>query len=218
MVVHALGNPADMDAIMALARRRGIKVLEDSAQSLGGSYKGKPLGSIGDIGIYSFQMSKTISSGEGGAVVTNDPLLFERASRYHDLGLLRPPHEQILGKAALKGMIGSQYRMSEFTGGVLLAQLKKLDTIVGSLRTHANRVYDGLSDVPRLNIRHRPDPAGDIGSGIWLGLPSPVERDKFMAAMRAENVPAGPPRPWRSCRCIPPSSKSSPFILTGHLL
>ena len=74
------------------------------------------------------------------------------------------------GEAAVKGMIGSQYRMSEFTGGVLLAQLKKLDTIVGSLRTHANRVYEGLSDVPGLNIRHRPDPAGDIGSGIWLGF------------------------------------------------
>jgi dTDP-4-amino-4,6-dideoxygalactose transaminase len=193
MVVHALGNPADMDTIMALARRRGVKVLEDSAQSLGGSYKGKPLGSIGDIGIYSFQLSKTISSGEGGAVVTSDPLLFERASRYHDLGILRPPHEQMLGKAALKGMIGSQYRMSEFTGGVLVAQLKKLDTIVGSLRAHAKRVYDGLTDVPELHLRRRPDPAGDIGSGIWLGFPSPVERDKFLAAMRAENVPAGPP-------------------------
>ena len=80
MVVHTMGNPADMDAIVAIARQRGIKVLEDCAQSLGGSYKGKPLGSIGDIGIYSFQIAKTISSGEGGAVVTNDPLLFERAA------------------------------------------------------------------------------------------------------------------------------------------
>jgi len=193
MVVHALGNPADMDAIMAIARRRGIKVLEDSAQSLGGSYKGKPLGSIGDIGIYSFQISKTISSGEGGAVVTSDRLLFERASRYHDLGILRPPHEQILGGAAMKGMIGSQYRMSEFTGGVLLAQLRKLDTIVGSVRAHAKRVYDGLSDLTDLHPRHRPDPDGDLGTGVWIGFPSPVERDRFLAAMRAENVPAGAP-------------------------
>ena len=208
MVVHALGNPADMDTIMALARKRGIKVLEDGAQSLGGSYKGKPLGSIGDIGIYSFQLSKTISSGEGGAVVTSDPLLFERASRYHDLGILRPPHEQMLGGAEMKGMIGSQYRMSEFTGGVLLAQLRKLDTIIGSLRGHAKRVYEGLADVPDLHLRHRPDPEGDIGTGIWLGFPSPAQRDKFLAAMRAENVPAGPPRPLHSCLCIPRSSKS----------
>jgi len=193
MVVHALGNPADMDPIMTLARRRGIKVLEDCAQSLGGSYKGKPLGSIGDIGIYSFQLSKTISSGEGGGVVTSDPLLFERASRYHDLGLLRPPHEQMLGKPALQGMIGSQYRMSEFTGGVLLAQLRKLDTIIGALRGHARRVYEGLTDLPGLHLRHRPDPEGDIGTGIWLGFPTPDRRDKFLAAMRAENVPATPP-------------------------
>jgi 8-amino-3,8-dideoxy-alpha-D-manno-octulosonate transaminase len=193
MVVHGLGNPADMDAIMAIARRRGIKVLEDCAQSLGGSYKGKPLGSIGDIGIYSFQISKTISSGEGGCVVTSDPLLFERASRYHDLGLLRPPHEQIVGKAALKGMIGNQYRMSEFTGGVLLAQLAKLDTIVGALRGHARTVYQGLADLPDLRLRHRPDPEGDIGTGIWLGFPSPLQRDRFLGAMRAENVPANPP-------------------------
>jgi 8-amino-3,8-dideoxy-alpha-D-manno-octulosonate transaminase len=193
MVVHAMGSPADMDPIMALAHRRGIKVLEDCAQSLGGGYKGKPLGSIGDIGIYSFQLSKTISSGEGGGLVTSDPLLFERASRYHDLGLLRPPHEKVLGKAALKGMIGSQYRMSEFTGGVLLAQIGKLDTIIGALRGHARRVYEGLADLPDLHLRHRPDPDGDIGSGIWLGFPTQARRDKFLAAMRAENVPANPP-------------------------
>src|SRR5262249_10615169 len=99
MVVHTLGNPADMAAITALARERRIKGLEVCAQSLGGSYQGKPLGSIGDVGIYSFQIAKTISSGEGGAVVTNDPLLFERAARYHDLGLLRPPHQAMLGRA-----------------------------------------------------------------------------------------------------------------------
>jgi len=194
MVVHALGNPADMDTIMALARRRQIKVLEDSAQSLGGSYKGRPLGSIGDIGIYSFQIAKTISSGEGGGLVTSDPLLFERASRYHDLGLLRPPHKQLLGKAALEGMIGSQYRMSEFTGGVLLAQLRKLDTITGALRGHARRVFDGLTGLPELHLRHRPDPEGDIGTGIWVGFTSPERRDRFLAAMRAENVPATPPQ------------------------
>ena len=165
-----------------------------TAQSVGGSYKGKPLGSIGDIGIYSFQIAKTISSGEGGGVVTSDPLLFERASRYHDLGLLRPPHEQMLGEAALTGMIGSQYRMSEFTGGVLLAQLRKLDTIIGALRGHARRVYEGLAGLPDLHLRHRPDPEGDIGTGIWLGFPSPAQRDKFLAAMRAENVPATPPQ------------------------
>jgi len=193
MVVHTMGSPVDLDAIMAITRQRGIKVLEDCAQSLGGSYKGKPLGSIGDIGIYSFQIAKTITAGEGGAVVTNNALLFERASRYHDLGLLRPPHETILGGAELKGMIGNQYRMNEFTGGVLLAQLRKLDTIIDALRGHARRVYEGTIDLSDLHLRHRPDPEGDIGTNIWLGLPSQAHRDKFIAAMSAGNVPASTP-------------------------
>jgi dTDP-4-amino-4,6-dideoxygalactose transaminase len=193
MVVHTLGSPADMDGVMAVARRRGVRVLEDCAQSVGASYKGKPLGSIGDVGIYSFQIAKTISSGEGGGLVTNDPLLFERAARYHDLGLLRPPHQAILGAAALPGMIGNQYRMSEFTGGVLLAQLKKLGSIVGALRGHARRVHDGIGDLPGLCLRHRPDPDGDAGAGIWLGFTSRAGRDEFLKGMKAENVPASPP-------------------------
>jgi 8-amino-3,8-dideoxy-alpha-D-manno-octulosonate transaminase len=212
MVVHALGNPADMDAIMALARARGIKVLEDSAQSVGGSYKGKPLGSIGDIGIYSFQISKTISSGEGGGLVTNDPSLFERAARYHDLGLLRPPHERMLGRAALPGMIGSQYRMNEFTGGVLLAQIRKLDTIIAALRAHARKIFEALAALPELHLRQRPDPEGDIGTGIWLGFPSAEKRDRFLAAMSAENVPATAP----SAVALVPLHPSVEHKLTTH--
>jgi len=76
MVVHLQGNPADLDRIVAIARKHNLKVLEDCAQSVGGSYKGKPLGSIGDIGIYSLQLNKTITAGEGGAVVTSDPVLY----------------------------------------------------------------------------------------------------------------------------------------------
>jgi 8-amino-3,8-dideoxy-alpha-D-manno-octulosonate transaminase len=193
MVVHTMGSPADMDAIMGVARARRIKVLEDCAQSLGGSYRGKPLGSIGDIGIYSFQIAKTISSGEGGAVVTGDPILFERATRYHDLGLLRPPHAAMIGRTALEGMIGNQYRMSEFTGAVLLAQLRKLDSIVQALRGHARRVHAGIEGLPDVRLRDRADPAGDIGSTVWLGFPSQGQRDRFLAAMSSENVPASPP-------------------------
>jgi 8-amino-3,8-dideoxy-alpha-D-manno-octulosonate transaminase len=193
MVVHTMGSPADMETLMSVARRRGVKVLEDCAQSVGAGYKGRPVGSIGDVGIYSFQIAKTITAGEGGGLVTNDPLLFERATRYHDLGLLRPPHQAMLGGAALPGMIGNQYRMSEFTGGVLLAQLRKLDTIVGGFRRHARRVYEGVADLPGLCLRHRPDPDGDTGSTVWLGFPARDHRDRFLKGMRAENVPAMSP-------------------------
>jgi dTDP-4-amino-4,6-dideoxygalactose transaminase len=193
MVVHTLGSPCDMEPILAVARKRDIKVLEDCAQSLGGTYRGKPLGSMGDIGIYSFQIAKTISSGEGGALVTNDSTVFERASRYHDLGLLRPPHEKELGGARLAGFSGNQYRMSEFTGGVLLAQLKKLDKIVGAMRGHARRVYEGIADLPGLRLRQRFDPDGDIGRSLFLSFAGKPQRDRFLAAMKAENVPASPP-------------------------
>jgi len=91
MAVHLQGNPCDMDRIISIAGKHQLKVLEDCAQSVGASYKGRPLGSIGHIGIYSLQLNKTITAGEGGSVVTNDPMLFERAARFHDLGALRPP-------------------------------------------------------------------------------------------------------------------------------
>src|SRR5262249_20755607 len=148
LAVHTLGNASDMDRILAIARKHRIRVLEDCAQSLGARYKGRPVGSLGDIGIYSMQITKTITAGEGGALVTNDPLLFERAARFHDLGLLRPLHEQRIGKAQLDGFPALQFRMSEFTAAVLLAQLRKLDQIVAALRGNAARVYAGLRDLP----------------------------------------------------------------------
>jgi 8-amino-3,8-dideoxy-alpha-D-manno-octulosonate transaminase len=99
----------------------------------------------------------------------------------------------MLGGAALPGMIGNQYRMSEFTGAVLLAQLRKLDTIVGGFRRNAQRVYEGIADLPGLCLRQRPDPGGDTGSYVWLGFPSKDHRDRFVKGMRAENVPAATP-------------------------
>ncbi len=193
MAVHLQGNPADMDRILPIARKHGLKVIEDCAQSCGASHKGRPVGSMGDIGIYSLQLNKTITSGEGGAVVTSDPVLFERAARFHDLGMLRAPHQQWLGAARLDMFLGSGYRMSEFTGGVLLAQLRKLDTIIGKVRANAKRVYDGVRDLPGIELRKLPDPAGELGTGVFIGFKDKERRDRFLAAMRSENVPAAGP-------------------------
>ena len=99
MAVHLQGCPADMDAILEIARKHKLRVLEDCAQCVGGRYKGKYVGSIGDIGIYSFQQSKTITSGEGGAVVTSDPKLFERAFRFHDFGTIHSPYAEATRRA-----------------------------------------------------------------------------------------------------------------------
>jgi 8-amino-3,8-dideoxy-alpha-D-manno-octulosonate transaminase len=193
MVAHLQGNPCDMDPIMALASKHGLRVLEDCAQSVGASYKGRPLGSIGHIGIYSLQLNKSITAGEGGAVVTQDPLLFERAARFHDLGALRPPHEKMLGQPKLDWFVAPNFRMNEFSGGVLLAQSRKLDRIVALVRNNARSVYEGIRDLPGLHRRHLPDPDGELGAAVFLGFKSKEQCERYIQAMRKENVPAHPP-------------------------
>ena len=187
MAVHLQGNPADMDPILEIARRRGLKVLEDASQSVGASYKGRPLGSIGDIGIFSLQQSKTITAGEGGVVVTSNDHLFERACQFHDVAGRPSP------SGRLNFMPGLNYRMNEFTGGVLLAQVRKLDTIIGDVRRNARRVYRGINDLPATRLRRLPDPDGELGTGIFLGFPSKEARDRYAQAMKAEGVPVSPP-------------------------
>jgi 8-amino-3,8-dideoxy-alpha-D-manno-octulosonate transaminase len=187
MAVHLQGNPADMDPILALARKHSLKVLEDCSQSVGASYKGRPVGSLGDIGIFSLQQSKTITAGEGGAVVTNDPYLFERAFRFHDVTVRKD------FPARLRYIPGLNYRMNEFSGGVLLAQLRKLDTIIGDVRRNARRVYSGLRDLPGVRLRHLPDPEGELGTGVFLGFQNKEERQRYADAMKAEGVPVASP-------------------------
>lgn len=193
IAVHLQGNPCRLDEVLAIAKKHKLKVIEDCAQSVGASYKGRPVGSYGDIGIYSLQLNKTITAGEGGAVVTNDPVLFERASRFHDLGGFRSPHLQQVGEPRVPWLFGANYRMSEFTGGVLLAQLRKLDKIVAAVRANARHVYDGIGDLPRIQFRHLPDPAGEIGAGVFFDLKTKDRADRFLAAMKAENVTAAKP-------------------------
>jgi 8-amino-3,8-dideoxy-alpha-D-manno-octulosonate transaminase len=193
LAAHLQGNPCALDRIMDIAARRRLKVLEDCAQSVGASYKGKPLGSIGHIGIYSLQLNKTITAGEGGAVATSDPALFERVARFHDLGILRPFHQEWLGQPSPEGFIAPHCRMDEFRGGVLLAQLRKLDTIVEAVRSRARQVYQGIAGLPELHLRLLPDPSGELGSAVFLGFKSKEIRDRYLTEMSRQNVPASPP-------------------------
>jgi 8-amino-3,8-dideoxy-alpha-D-manno-octulosonate transaminase len=193
VAVHLQGTPANMDKILTIAKKHNLRVLEDSAQAVGASYRGRPTGSMGDIAIYSHQESKTITSGEGGSVVTNDPVLFERASRFHDVGGMRGPHQALVGQPQLTPFIATNFRMNEFTGGVMLAQIRKLDIILAAVRRNAQRVYEGVRDLPGIRFRHQPDPAGEIGTVVFLRFDTKERCDQFIAAMRAENVPVGKP-------------------------
>jgi 8-amino-3,8-dideoxy-alpha-D-manno-octulosonate transaminase len=190
---HLQGGVADMDRIMAIARKHNLRVLEDCAQCVGGRYKGKYVGSIGDMGINSFQLSKTITSGEGGAVVTNDAKLFERAMRFHDVGSLRPPYTQQLGNGLLAAFAACNFRMNEFTGAVLKGQLQKLETICSALRKNARTIREGIADLPGLKLRKSADPEGDLGVAVFLDLGTRQRRDLFLRAMAAEGVPGASP-------------------------
>jgi 8-amino-3,8-dideoxy-alpha-D-manno-octulosonate transaminase len=193
IAVSLQGCPADMDPILEIARKHKLRVLEDFSQCVGGRYRGKYLGSIGDIGISSFQQGKTITAGEGVAVVTNDPKLFERAVRAHDVGSLRSPYKENLGGGQIPGFAASNYRMNEFTGAILKAQEQDLETICTALRSNTKKVRKGIADLPELKMRKTPDAEGDLGVTVFLDHGTKERRDRFLRAVRAEGISASPP-------------------------
>ncbi len=190
IAVHLLGGPCDLEPILATARRHRVAVVEDCAQCVGGSYQGKRLGNWGDIGIYSFQVNKMITSGEGGAVVTNDPVLYERAVRFHDMGSFRSLFEERTGGSQVPVFAGENFRMSEFTGAVLGAQLPKLDQMIATMRGHAGQIRDALKDLAGIRWRKAPDPSGDIGFAVFFEVADRPTRDRCIRALQERNVPA----------------------------
>lgn len=148
--VHMLGNPCNLDAIMEIAKKHNLYVLEDCCQAVGASYKGKRVGTYGNIGAFSLNVFKTISTGDGGAVITNDENLYERAFGYHDQG--HKPNR--LGvEVGNRSILGMNMRMNELTGAVALAQTRKLDEILETLRYKKKMLKDLLSDLPHISFR-----------------------------------------------------------------
>ena len=190
---HLQGGVADMDPIMEIARKHDIRVLEDFSQCVGGRYKGKYLGTIGEIAINSFQLGKTITSGEGGAVVSGDDKLFERAIRFHDVGVMRLPYREELKGGMLAPFAACNFRMNEFTGAILKGQVQKLETICSRLRANARRVREGIADLPGLKLRKTHDQEGDIGATVFLDHGNRKRRDSFLRALRAEGIAASGP-------------------------
>jgi 8-amino-3,8-dideoxy-alpha-D-manno-octulosonate transaminase len=190
IAVSILGHPVDMDPVMAFAKKHNIRVIEDVAQSCGIQYKGQYAGTVGDVGVYSFQMNKILTAGEGGAVVTRDPKIFERAVRYHDQGVFRDKARYGIDSPEETGaIVGQNYRMSELAGAVLVEQWRKLEGMVAAMRKHAGAVKKAVAEkLPSIQFRGVVDEAGDIGSHVSMILPDAAAASQFMAALGAENI------------------------------
>jgi dTDP-4-amino-4,6-dideoxygalactose transaminase len=204
LVVHQFGTPADMDGIMALASRHGLKVIEDCAQAHGAKYKGRYVGTLGDIGVFSLNVNKTIQTGEGGVCTTNDSDL-----RYR-LALIRNHGEAVVGDSGYENItntVGFNYRLTELQAAIAIEQLKRLEEFNRARIEYADYLAKGLSRHPCLLPMHyccekckgpcRCGPEGKSQGTVYtltfryledeVGVP----REELVAALRAEGIRLG---------------------------
>jgi len=161
MPVHMLGNPCDMDRIMSVARKHNLFVIEDCCQAAGASFKGHKVGTIGNIGAFSLNFFKTINSGDGGLVVTNDRNLYETAFAVHDQGH-KPMRFGV--EVGSRSILGLNFRMNELTAAVGLAQLNKIDRIVSTLRDKREKFKNLVEGAEGFHFRKLNDPEGDCAT------------------------------------------------------
>ena len=178
IVIHMANLPCDMDRIMEIANRHNIPVVEDACQAVGGSYKGRRLGSIGKIGCFSFNNYKNISCGEGGAVLTNESVLFDRARLWHDAGTFVQSYDC---PVEIPFFAGQDYRASEIEGAIIWAQLKRLDPGLESLRVRVAKAAEILRERGFKVIPHN-DPAS--AANLAIQFESEQELKEF--ALRRE--------------------------------
>lgn len=184
--VHMRGTVADMAPIMAVARRRKLKVLEDCAQCNGGSYHGQPVGSIGHAGAFSMQHYKMITAGEGGIVSTDDIEVFRRAAVKHDSAM-----QFWKADGEWPSFAGENYRMDEMRAALALVQLDRMPDLLERCR-QAKRLLRGLTaDLPHIAQQQLPDEAGDIGVVFNFFCRTADEARSFSEALDAEGVPNG---------------------------
>ena len=172
MVVHIQGVSADMDRIMEIANRHGLMVVEDCAQSFGATYKGRYVGSIGHAGTYSLQINKTITTGEGGLVVTNDEELYKRMIMAHDQGTIRDSSGHVVADKLYSVFFSENYRMNELTGAVALIQLRRVRDIVNRMHNNAWEIKTKLSELQKLEWRLIYDKEGSSYVSLAIYLPS----------------------------------------------
>ena len=187
MPVHIMGQPCDIDRIMAIARKHNLKVIEDACQGHLGEYRGKKLGTIGDLGAFSFQTSKTIACGEGGAIVGNEEQLMDQCYTVHNHGTSRRGRTEV---------IGPKYRMNEFEGAVLLGQLPGVQERFARRNENAKYLASKLKGFPGVVPQKLYD-GTDSGAFYVYGLTyrkehfNDASRGAFIKAIRSEGVGFG---------------------------
>ncbi|HXY01825.1 MAG TPA: DegT/DnrJ/EryC1/StrS family aminotransferase [Candidatus Limnocylindrales bacterium] len=188
IVVHMSGAPADSPALLQLARDHRLFLLEDCAQCAGGAIHGKKVGTFGDMGIFSFQMNKNMSSGEGGCIVTSNLRLYQRAVGCQDIGFARDGD----GRAMIENLElcswGRGYRLDELRAAILRVQLKKLPSIIAHMRRSKYHIQQQLEKYPRLRLRKIVDPEGDTGCFLIVTFEDGEIAKKVNLALRAEGI------------------------------
>lgn len=192
ILVHMSGAPGNVAAIQKIARARKLWLLEDCAQCNGGSVAGRKVGSFGDIGVFSFQMNKNMTAGEGGCVVTNDFRFYRRAFACHDLGYARDENGRLIFTDPDLCLWGKGYRLDELRAAVLRVQLKKLPRIVGNMRRSKYRIRRALEKFPRVQLRRILDPQGDTGCFLITTYPDADTAKRINTALRAEGIVTSP--------------------------
>ena len=189
--VHIAGQPAEMDGIIEVARRHGLHVIEDAAQAIGASWQGRGAGSIGDVGTFSFQSSKNLSAGEGGAIISNDDAIADRAWSLANCG--RSPG----GAWYQHNLAGSNHRLSEMQAALLLSQMDRLPEQMARRERSALILEQGLHSIDGLSTQVRPDGVTAHARHLFvIRYDATAFGDRprawFISAMRAEGIPCSP--------------------------
>jgi 8-amino-3,8-dideoxy-alpha-D-manno-octulosonate transaminase len=188
MPVHMCGSMADMGALQQICTENRLILLEDACQSIGATYKGKHLGTIGDAGTFSFDFVKTITCAEGGAILTNRQDVYINSDGYSDHG---HDHKGVDRGADLHPFIGYNLRISELHAAVGLAQIKKLDQFLSIQKKNHQQLQDILEQIPEISFRRIPDPSGDSCTFLSWFLPTKEIAQSVVQEMKAQNIMAG---------------------------
>ncbi len=188
MPVHMCGSMADLDALLAICKEHTLVLLEDACQSIGATYKGNYLGTIGDAGTFSFDFVKTITCGEGGVVMTNSEDTYSKCDAYTDHG---HDHKGVDRGADLHPYLGYNFRISELHAAVGLAQVRRVHEFLAIQKKNHQSLKNILSKIPGIEFRRLPDPSGDSCTFLSWFLPTEEATVAVMEALKEAGIAPG---------------------------